>query len=193
MKPRIFIAALMFLSGYFPLVPILIVKDFNASVFRPGHPRIAVTLIVLMALACGSIILAARSIKGGLPTELTKVTNKSADMFTYTIPYMISFYNFNLGDWKTLTCLAIFMSIMFLLCFKTNNFLINPVLALASYGLYDCEFKSRDTKWQGLLLSKIPPKVGDSPRVERISPFLYLDTSPIEKEEDNAHQSQHDT
>jgi hypothetical protein len=189
MKPRIIPAVLMFISSYFPLVPIFIVKDLNAFSARPDHPRVAVTLIAVMSIACLVVIIAARSIKTGIETDLTKVSNKSADMFTYTIPYMISFYNFNLGDWKTLTCLSIFMSTMFVLSYKTNNFLVNPVLALAGYGLYDCQFKSGELEWQGLALSRKALRVGDRPRVERISPFLYLVTSPIEKEDNDGHAS----
>jgi len=173
----------MFVSSYFPLVLIFIIKDFNTTSMRPSHPRIAIAIAGVMIIACAAVVVAARSIKTGLPTELLKVSNKSADMFTYTIPYMISFYNFTLGDWKTLACLVVFMSIMFMLCYKTNNFLVNPVLALADYGLYDCEFKSGDTKWQGLALSRAVLKVGDHPKVEQISQFLYLVTSPVEKEE----------
>lgn len=188
MKPRLITALFMFISSYFPLVPILIVKDLNASTGRPDHPQLAVALIAVMSIACTVVIVAARSFKSGLETEITKVSNKSADMFTYTIPYMISFYNFNLSDWKTLTCLSIFMCTMFLLTYKTNNFLVNPILALEGYGLYDCQLKSKSKQeWQGLVLSSEPLKVGDSPKLEQISAFLYLVTSPIEKEDDDAH------
>lgn len=176
----------MFISSYFPLVPIFIVKDLNASTGRPDHPRLAVILIAVMSIACIVVIVAARSFKGGVKTEIARVSNKSADMFTYTIPYMISFYNFNLGDWKTLTCLSIFMSTMFLLSYKTNNFLVNPVLALAGYGLYDCQLKSESgLEWQSLVLSSEPLKVGDRPKLEQISAFLYLVTSQIGKEDND--------
>lgn len=182
MKPRLIPALLMFLSSYFPLVIIFVVKDLDASSCLPAHPRLALALGVIEALACAVVLLAVRSIKTGVETELTKVSNKSADMFSYTIPYMISFYNFNLGDWKTLTCLLIFMSIMFLLSYKTNSFLTNPVLALAGYGLYDCQFKSGKAEWQALALSRQVLRVGDHPRVEQVSQFLYLVIFPTTKE-----------
>ena len=176
MTPRIVPALLMFVSSYFPLVFIFIVKDLNVSSGFPAHPRLAVVLLAITALACMVVILGVRSIKSGLNTELVKVSNKSGDMFSYTIPYMISFYNFNLGDWKTLTCLFIFMSIMFLLSYKTYSFLTNPVLALAGYGLYDCQFRSGNVEWQGLALSRKVLRVGYRPKIEEISAFLYLVT-----------------
>lgn len=185
MKPRIVPALLIFLSSYFPLVLIFVVKDLDVS-FRPSHPRLAAALVVMEVVACLVVLLGVHSIKTGVKTELTKVSNKSADMFTYTIPYMISFYNFNLGDWKTLICLLIFMAIMFLLSYKTNTFLINPVLALANYGLYDCQFKSGKVEWQGLALSRNALRVGDRPKLEQISPFLYLVTF-LESHEEETH------
>lgn len=183
MKPRIVPALLMFLSSYFPLVLIFVVKDLDGSSFLPSHLRLAIAMVLIEILACAVVLLVVRSIKPGVSTELTKVSNKSGDLFSYTIPYMISFYNFNLGDWKTLTCLLIFMSIMFLLSYKTNNFLTNPVLAFAGYGLYDCQFKSGKAEWQALALSRQVLRVGDHPRIEQVSPFLYLVVCPTTKEE----------
>ena len=98
-------------------------------------------------------------------------------MFTYTIPYMISFYNFNLGDWKTLLSLFVFMSLMFALAYRTQNVFINPILALAGYGLYDCQFKDGDREVQGLLISKLEFQLGDTCVVERLSNFLYFVSS----------------
>ncbi len=190
MKPRLIIALLMFLSSYFPLVIIFAIKDLDVSSALPSHPRTALFLLVIEAVACLVDVLAVRSIKTGVETELTKVSNKSADMFSYTIPYMISFYNFTLGDWKTLACLTIFMSIMFLLTYKTNTFLANPVLALAGYGLYDCSFKSGNADWQGLALSRQVLRVGDRHKVEQVSQFLFLVIFQQRMEEEHDHQSQ---
>lgn len=118
---------------------------------------------------------------------ILKVANKSGDMFTYTIPYMISFFNFNLGDWKTLLSLFVFMALMFGLAYRTQNMFINPVLALAGYGLYDCQFRDGPKENQGLIISKLPPEAGDTCVVERLSYFLYFATTVIHKKEDTSH------
>jgi len=98
---------------------------------------------------------------------------------------MIAFYNFNLGDWKTLLSLFVFMSLMFALSYRTQNVFINPVLALAGYGLYDCQFKDGDREVQGLLLSKHEFQLGDICIVERLSNFLYFVSSVQTKEKKN--------
>ena len=173
MKLRFIPASLIFLSSYFPLGLIFIIKDLESDTLYPQHPYIAIGVAVVFLFSCAMVLSAPRSFKGGLPITLTKVSNKSGDMFTYTIPYMISFYNFNLGDWKTLLCLGVFMTIMFLLSYKTQNMLVNPVLALAGYGLYDCQFTHGGSTRQGLMISKLVLEENQTYHAETLSPFLY--------------------
>ena len=132
--------------------------------------------------ACAVVLVAAGRIESGIPVKITKLANKSGDMFTYTIPYMISFYNFNLGDWKTLLCVFVFMALMFALSYRTQNVFVNPVLALAGYGLYDCQFKDGDRDVQGLLISKLEFQIGNTCVVEKLSSFLYFVSSVQSRE-----------
>lgn len=185
MKLRFLIAIIVFISSYFPLGLIVVVKDLDSSTFLPQHPIVAAVVLSVVIVACATTILAAKMIKGGLPFVITKMTNRSADMFTYTIPYMISFYNFNLGDWKTLICLGIFMSLMFVLSYRTQNMLVNPVLAIAGYGLYDCQMKDSDHEIQALLISKERFNVGDTCVIERLSHFLYFVSQVTPREKTN--------
>ncbi len=183
MKLRFIPALLIFLSSYFPLALIFIIKDLDGYTFLPQHLEVAAAVAIVFFGSCVFVVVAAKSIRGGLEVRILKVSNKSGDMFTYTIPYMISFYNFNLGDWKTLLCLLVFMGIMFLLSYKTQNMLVNPVLALAGYGLYDCQFKDGNTEKQGLLISNRILQVDDTCTIERLSHFLYFVTGSHAKEE----------
>lgn len=184
MKLRFIPSLLVFLSSYSPLALIVVIKDLNDVTMIPNHLVTAITILMIALLSCVVVRAAAQKIQGGVPVKITKVSNKSGDMFTYTIPYMISFYNFNLGDWKTLLCLSVFMALMFALSYKTQNVFVNPILALAGYGLYDCQFKDGGKEMQGLLLSKIDFQVGDTCLVERLSNFLYF-VSLVQSKRDN--------
>ncbi len=182
MKVLFIPSLLMFISSYFPLALIFIIKDLDDLTSFPRHPVLAATVGGIMLIACGVVLLIARKIKSGVPVKIGRVSNKSADMFTYTIPYMISFFNFNLGDWKTLTSLGIFMSLMFALSHRTQNVFINPVLAFAGYDLYDCQFKDGIRETHGLFISKSEFQLGDTCIVERLSNFLYFVTEVQAKE-----------
>lgn len=182
MQLQFFSALSIFISGYAPLGLILIVKDLNERTYFPEHPiRVAVILGVILFCTLMAIS-AAKNIKQGVPVKITKVSNKSGDMFTYTIPYMASFYNFNLGGWKVLLCLFIFLSLMFILSYRTQNVFVNPVLALAGYGLYDCQFKEGEQEKQGLFLSKSHFQIGDYCSIKRLSNLMYFVTHVQPKE-----------
>ena len=58
---------------------------------------------------------------------------------------------------------------------------VNPVLALAGYGLYDCQFKEGAQEKQGLLLSKDHFQVGDHCAVKRLSNLMYFVTQVQQK------------
>lgn len=183
MRLRLFPSLLIFLSSYFPLAIIFIIKDLDNSSFHPQHPWTAAIIAIVTLAACILVLVSAASIKSGVEVTILKVANKSGDMFTYTIPYMIAFYNFTLGDWKTLASLFVFMMLMFALAYRTQNMFINPVLALAGYGLYECQFKDGAKEIQGLVIAKLALKVGNACLVERLSYFLYFATKLTDSEE----------
>lgn len=178
-----FLSALsIFISGYAPLGLILIIKDLDEKTYLPEHPIRALIILCVIVFCALTAISAAKNIKQGVPVKITKVSNKSGDMFTYTIPYMMSFYKFDLGDWKLLLCLFVFLSLMFILSYRTQNVFVNPVLALAGYGLYDCQFKEGEQEKQGLLLSKTHFQIGDFCSIKRLSNLMYFVTHVQSKE-----------
>jgi hypothetical protein len=105
---------------------------------------------------------------------LTKATNRSGDMFSYTIPYMLSFLNFRLDDPRMVLSLVVFMLMMFVLSYRTHSMFINPMLALLGYGLYDATFKDGKQERQGWLISRHALNIGSQCKMETITPSLYV-------------------
>lgn len=185
MKLKLIPALVIFVSSYFPLVLVLAIKDFDFSARQFHNPAVVSVLLVLSVFACAVTLLAAKSAKDGVVVTLTKVSNKSADMFTYTIPYMIAFYKFDLADLNMVLSLAVFMALMFLLSYRTQTLFVNPVLAIAGYGLYDCQFRDGASDGQGLVLSDNELQVGQEFRVQKITAFLYFVTEKIQEGTNN--------
>jgi len=181
MKLRFISSLLIFISSYFPLALIVIIKDLDDKTFLPQHVVASLIIFFLFSLSCVVVIIAARSIKGGVPITALKVANKSGDMFTYTIPYMVSFYRFDLGDFKAVASLAVFMILMFVLTLRTQNQFINPVLAIAGYKLYDCQLSDNKSEFQGLVVSRTCLKSGDVCVLERLSHSLYFASNTVTK------------
>jgi hypothetical protein len=172
---RPLVSFVLFLSAYSPLMVILAIKDlsFSATYFFQSPT----TSGILLFVAIGSSVitlLTVRSVDSGLPVAVTKAANKSGDMFGYTIPYMLSFMRVDLGDWQTLLSLMLFLSVLFIMAYRTQTVFINPVLALAGYMLIDCTFKRDSKEIQAMVVTKEPISVGDLIKLDQLSHYLYI-------------------
>ncbi len=167
---------LLFLSAYTPLLVILIVKDFDPDQLQwlPRHPYFAALILLVATVSCVGVLRAVREVQSGLAVKVTKASNKSGEMFGYTIPYMLSFLRIDLGDWQTLLSLFIFMAMLFVVAYRTQTVFVNPVLALAGYMLIDCTFERGATETQALVITMEPLKIGETCVIERVSHYLYV-------------------
>jgi len=171
---------LLFLSAYAPLMIILVVKDYDPAQISwlPKNPGRSLALLVIAVISSIAILLSMREIKGGLTVQVTKASNKSGDMFGYTVPYMLSFLRVDLGDWQTIASLSIFLAILFIMAYRTQTVFVNPILALAGYMLIDCTFKRGDSEIQAMVVTRSPIIIGKSYQMERLSYYLYVAASP---------------
>lgn len=175
LRLRPWASLLLFLSAYSPLLLILIVKDYDPHpTWLPRNPELSGMLLFLAVFSSIAILLSMREIKGGLPVLVTKASNKSGDMFGYTIPYMLSFLRVDLGDWQTIVSLLIFLAILFVMAYRTQTVFVNPILALAGYMLIDCTFKRGDKEIQAMVVTRTPLSIGKSYQMERLSHYLYV-------------------
>ncbi|GLK59324.1 hypothetical protein GCM10017624_14810 [Azotobacter vinelandii] len=162
---------------------ILAIKDIDLS--NPWFFSTPIHSGILLLTAIGSSVITLRAVKeidGGLPVVITKAANKSGDMFGYTIPYMLSFMRIDLGDWQTLLSLVVFLSILFIMAYRTQTVFINPILAIAGYMLIDCTFKRGDKETQAMVITRVPISIGDSCQLERLSHYLYIAAQPEPKQ-----------
>lgn len=175
LRLRFWASLLIFISGYAPLLVILAVKDLQlvCRVPTPQHPWMFGGLIALAVLSSLMVLGAVKSIRSGLAVEVTKASNKSGEMFGYTIPYVLSFVRIDLGEWQTLVSLAIFLGMMFVVAYRTQTVFVNPILAVAGYMLIDCAFKQAATETQAMVITRIPLKIGATYTFERLSHYLY--------------------
>lgn len=183
MKPKIFTAILLFISAYSPLFIILAVKDFDFDKthwFR--HPK---PICVLLGISILSIILLFTTVatikRGNMAVEIVSVKNRSVDLINYTIPYILSFFGVDLSKPEDVISITIFLCIMLLLTISSKSVFINPVLALANYGLYDLDFKFDNKITSTIVISKHEMHTGDRFYIRSLTRFLYF----VTKEETN--------
>lgn len=184
MKPRIFTAILLFISAYSPLFLILAVKDFDFNcLFRFKH---STAIYIMLGIAFLSIILLFATLnsmkRGNMPVKIKTVKNRSVDLINYTIPYIVSFFGFDLSKIEDVISLSIFLLMMLLLTIKSKSVFMNPILLLAGYNLYDLEYEFDRKSYSTIVISKQEIYTNERFYIRSLTRFLYL---VIEKKIDN--------
>ncbi|KAB1068974.1 hypothetical protein F6U93_04260 [Tamlana haliotis] len=176
MKPKIWTSILLFISAYSPLFLILAVKDFDFDyTCRFQHPFV---IYVMLGLSILSVLILFLIIKfmprGNMPVVIKTVSNRSVDLINYTIPYILSFFGFDLSKYEDIISLAIFLTIMLVLTITSRSLFLNPILAFAGYGLYDIEYQFNERTKSIAVLSKHELKSGQKFYIKSLTRFLYL-------------------
>lgn len=176
MKPKLFTAILLFVSAYSPLALILAVKDFNFECyFNFHHPKTIYSLLALSAISIIVLFITINSIKkGNMPVKVVEVQNRSVDLINYTIPYIVSFFGFDLSKLDDVISLSIFLLLMLLLTIKSKSVFLNPILLLVGYNLYDLKYTFNGIESSRIVLSKHELKKGEQYYIRSLTRFLYL-------------------
>lgn len=183
LKLRFWAYFFLFFSAYSPLMVVLVIRDvdFNKPMYL-GSPLTSLILAVSAVISAVITLKIVNSISSGLPVIVTKVSNKSSDMFGYTVPYVISFMKVDLSDWRLLLGVLVLLSVLFVISYRSQAAFVNPVLAVFGYFLLDCAFKSSGKEFQGTVIAKLPIMPGDTVNLESLSQYLYVRTDSIKIE-----------
>lgn len=184
MKPKLLTVILLFISAYSPLCLILAVKDFDFNYtcyFK--HP---IAIYNMLGIALLSVILLFFSVystkRGSMPVKIKSVKNRSVDLINYTIPYIVSFFSFDLSKIEDMISLSVFLLLMMLLTIKSKSVFMNPILLLAGYNLYDLEYEFDGKTYSTVVISKEEMYTDERFYIRKLTRFLYL---VIEKKNNN--------
>jgi hypothetical protein len=128
--------------------------------------------IVFLSIVLLFIIFAL--IKGGDIITITSVDNRSPDIINYTIPYLLAFINIDLNSLPDIISVGIFLFILMVLTITSKSIYINPILAMAGYGLYDIHYTYNDNDMSKTVLCKNELLVNSRYRIKSLTPFLGL-------------------
>ncbi len=188
-KPKLLTAILLFISAYSPLFVILAVKDFDFDeTCNFKHPTAIYILLIFTAISLVLLFVSISQIKKGIAVKVEKVSNRSVDLINYTIPYILSFFGFDLSKPGDVISLTIFLLIMLLLTIRSKSVFLNPILALVGYGLYDLEYSFDGKREQRIIISKHELKTNEIYLIRSLTRFLYLTTEKIEQSNANENE-----
>lgn len=139
------------------LAPALLIASVR---FIPNYPILGSTATILSLLLCLSaylFITARKKLEKNL-IHIQAVKDESFQIPTYLITFIFPFLFIDTSpDWATTVAYGLFLCLIGLLIFRTNLSLVNPVLLIAGYKIYESETESQTTS---LVISKFRPIPG---------------------------------
>jgi hypothetical protein len=157
MQFRLFSAFFIFIGSYLPLALILAIQDIgwawweqpfcnfsnlNNCVFNPfGNIVLSLTFLFITAL---SLLIASYSFKRiSYPYEIEVLTVKAIpnDVINYVFPYVVSFMGISYDQPEKLLGFVVFVMWMFAITYKSGQIIMNPVLLIWQWRLYEATIK----------------------------------------------------
>ena len=111
-----------------------------------------------------------------MPVKVKGIKSRSVDLINYTIPYIFSFFGFDLSKTADVVSLTIFLLLMLLMTIKSKSVFMNPILLLAGYSLYDLEYEFDGKTNFTIVISNHDMRIGEVYYIRSLTRFLYFAT-----------------
>jgi LSD1 subclass zinc finger protein len=194
---RLLTAVIVFLGSYLPLSLILLAQDFNYEapkttfcwrIWEAGcriplkNPRFAVSIFIACALCFLVTLIVLAVLKPKQEIFLVESKYIPTDLMNYTLPYVVSFMSIDYHDTAKFVGLVIFLGWMFWITYKSGQILLNPLLIVFGWRLYELKYRytSDPTKQEYIsrALSKGAIEAGDTCRQINVSDILAIKPEP---------------
>jgi len=173
---RFFVAAIIFLSSYFPLSMILLAQNFDYQYIKwdvcninlnwaqctvPLKTPVFAIGIFLLCLFSFVITLGTISIASGkIHRKMEIITSKHvpADLMNYVLPYVVSFMSVDYQEIGKFVGFTIFLIWMFWLGYSSGLTILNPMLVAFGWQFYEIEYRfpAGTTSYTCIALSRVP-------------------------------------
>lgn len=186
MQFRVLSAFIIFIGSYLPLALILAVQDIpmswwekdfcdfsdvNQCLFNPfENPYLS---ILFIAATCISVVVSNVSLrKISFPFDAKIESSKTTpnDIINYVFPYVVSFMGISYEAPEKLLGFAVFLLWMFAITYKSGQIIINPLLLMFGWNLYEAKI-SINGKSRNVRILKKGNLVPDNYKVQTIQDF----------------------
>lgn len=146
---------LIFLGSYLPLAIILAIQDIPTSwwtrpictandfahatcTFNPFvNPGLSLTFLGLSAIAVLLAWSSLRKLSYPFNIEVKRAKATPNEIINYTFPYVVSFMGITYGEPQKLLGFGVFLLWMFAITYKSGQILMNPLLLIFGWRLYE--------------------------------------------------------
>jgi hypothetical protein len=156
-KLRVLYSSAIFIGSYLPLALILLVQDVDYAILKNGfckwfwklgatcqiplvHPRFALVILGLCLLGFCLTLIALHAISPKLPIKIIEAKYIPAELMSYTLPYVVAFMSIGYQETGKFAGLSIFLVWMFWITHKAGQILLNPLLTVFGWRLYEVKY-----------------------------------------------------
>jgi hypothetical protein len=173
MQINFFAATFLFLGSYLPLAVILTVQDvkpeswslplcrstqfwIDCSIPTLSNPTLALSFLAISAGSLLFFLYALRYFDGQYEMTIEESKTIPNDLINYVFPYVVSFMGLELDNVGKTLGFLIFLTWMFFISYRSGQILMNPLLLVTGWQLYDIRADIEGNKRQLRALSREP-------------------------------------
>lgn len=155
---------LIFLGSYLPLAIILAIQDIpkqwwsrrickftnfgdGGCDFNPfGSPILSLSFLIISSVAVLLAWSSLRRISYPFLVDVKRAKATPNEIINYTFPYVVSFMGISYEDPQKLLGFAVFLLWMFAITYKSGQILMNPLLLILGWRLYEATIVINNTE-----------------------------------------------
>lgn len=175
MQFRLLPALLVFLGSYLPLALILALQDINSHSWSAGlctdikacalpkfdHPWLSALGLATTGLCLLLTIKLLSQLRYKYPIKVIDSKPIPSELVSYSFPYIVSFMGVDYNSIGKLVGLVAFLAWPFLITYKAGQTIMNPVLLLFGWNLYEVRVSINNHERTTRILSKKPLPPGN--------------------------------
>lgn len=158
MQFKLLPALVLFLGSYFPLSVILLLQDVKETSWELpaclaanfltacelpelANPLKSISLFLVCLASLIVFLLVFRNLKGEHQLEVEEAKTIPNDLINYVFPYVVSFMGLDIANSGKFYGFLLFLGWMFAITYRSGQILMNPLLLVIGWQLY--EIKAR--------------------------------------------------
>lgn len=153
MQFRLLPALLVFLGSYFPLALILALQDVSQATWDAkictewsscsaptlNHPWLSIFGILITGSCLILTFKILSSLRYKYPIQVIESKPIPSELISYAFPYIVSFMGVDFGAAGKIAGLAVFLIWLFLITYKAGQIIMNPILLIFGWSLYEAK------------------------------------------------------
>jgi len=173
MQFRLIPGLLVFLGSYFPLTLILALQDVSPKTWALGpcsdwkactapefeHPWLSSFGVIATGLCLLLTFKVISKLRYKYPVRIIDSKPVPSELISYSFPYIVSFMGVDYGSLGKIAGLMAFLAWLFLITYKSGQIVMNPILLIFGWNLYEARIVINKHERTAKFLSKkiLPP------------------------------------